>query len=137
MSQCVAFNTDGALIQSTQSVTDCTGYILISPTEYDLMIQTVEITPTEILTVFATVFGWVVFLGYLSYQVKIGKRTIGKAQAITNDAMHQRRFKMGEIFAAVDLGTVAAFIAATGVIIIGIAMGEKGVTIGKRNVKKA
>ena len=79
MSQCVVFNTDGTLIQSTQSVTDCTGYILISPTEYDLMIQTVEITPAEILAVFGIVFGWVVFLGYLSYQVKIGKRTIGKA----------------------------------------------------------
>lgn len=79
MSQCVVFNTDGTLIQSTQSVTDCSGFILISPTEYDLMIQSVEITPSEILSVFGIVFGWVVFLGYLSYQVKIGKRTIGKA----------------------------------------------------------
>lgn len=79
MSQCVVFNTDGTLTQSTQSVSDCTGYILISPTEYDLMVQTVEITPAEILAVFGIVFGWVVFLGYLSYQVKIGKRTIGKA----------------------------------------------------------
>lgn len=44
---------------------------------------------------------------------------------------------MADIFAAVDLSTVAAFIAATGAIIIGIAMGEKGITIGKRNIKKA
>lgn len=79
MSQCVVFNTDGTLIQSTQSSTDCTGYILISPTEYDLMIQTVEIDPIEITTVFGIVFGWVVFLAYVSYQVKIANKTIDLA----------------------------------------------------------
>ena len=80
MSQCVVFNTDGTLIQSTQSVTDCTGYILISPTEYDLMVQSVEIDPLEIATVFGIVFGWVVLLGYLSYQVKVANKTIDLAQ---------------------------------------------------------
>jgi hypothetical protein len=44
---------------------------------------------------------------------------------------------MGDIFAAVDLTTVAAFIVATGILIIGIAMSEKGIGISKRNVKKA
>jgi len=44
---------------------------------------------------------------------------------------------MADIFAAVDIGGVAAFVVATGVLIIGIAMGEKGVGIGKRNIRKA
>lgn len=44
---------------------------------------------------------------------------------------------MADIFAAVDLATVAAFIVATGLLIIGIALAEKGIAIGKRNVKKA
>ncbi|WP_259396889.1 hypothetical protein [Shewanella sp. SG41-3] len=44
---------------------------------------------------------------------------------------------MADIFAAVDLTTVAAFIVATGIIIIGIAMSEKGIGISKRNVRKA
>jgi|LUMG01.1.fsa_nt_gb hypothetical protein len=44
---------------------------------------------------------------------------------------------MADIFAAVDLGAVAAFVGATGAIIITIAMAEKGIGIGKRNVKKA
>lgn len=44
---------------------------------------------------------------------------------------------MADIFAAVDFSTVAAFVAATGVAIIGIAMGFKGVDLGKRGVRKA
>lgn len=44
---------------------------------------------------------------------------------------------MADIFAAVDLTTVAAFVGATGVIIIGISMAFKGITLGKRAVNKA
>jgi hypothetical protein len=44
---------------------------------------------------------------------------------------------MADIFAAVDLAAVTAFIVATGVLIIGITLAEKGVGIGKRNIRKA
>ena len=44
---------------------------------------------------------------------------------------------MADIFAAVDFTTVVAFVAATGVIVIGIAMAFKGIDLGKRGVKKA
>lgn len=44
---------------------------------------------------------------------------------------------MADIFAAVDLSTVAAFVAATGVVIIGINMGFKGIDLGKRGIRKA
>ncbi|WP_312197351.1 hypothetical protein [Stutzerimonas chloritidismutans] len=44
---------------------------------------------------------------------------------------------MTEIFAAVDLATVATWVGATGVLIIGIAMAFKGIDLGKRGVKKA
>lgn len=44
---------------------------------------------------------------------------------------------MAEIFAAVDLKAVATFVGATGVIILGITMAEKGIDISKRNAKKA
>ena len=44
---------------------------------------------------------------------------------------------MADIFAAVDLGSVATFIGATGVIIVGIAMAYKGITLAKRAVNKA
>ncbi|MHB0820285.1 hypothetical protein ACYCFK_18665 [Stutzerimonas stutzeri] len=44
---------------------------------------------------------------------------------------------MTEIFAAVDLGEVTAWVIATGVLIIGITMAFKGIDLGKRGVKKA
>lgn len=44
---------------------------------------------------------------------------------------------MADIFAAVDLSTVATFIGGAGVTIIGIAMAFKGITLGKRAVNKA
>ena len=44
---------------------------------------------------------------------------------------------MADIFAAVDLSTVATFVAATGVIVVGIAMAFKGITLSKRAVNKA
>ena len=44
---------------------------------------------------------------------------------------------MAEILAAVDLSSVALFVAATGVVIIGITMAFKSITLGKRGVNKA
>ncbi|WP_281422936.1 hypothetical protein [Thaumasiovibrio subtropicus] len=44
---------------------------------------------------------------------------------------------MADIFAAVDFTTVSAFVAATGATIILIAMGFKGIGLGKRAVRAA
>lgn len=44
---------------------------------------------------------------------------------------------MDAIFAAVDLSTVAAFAGATGVLIVGIALAFKGISLAKRGVNKA
>jgi hypothetical protein len=44
---------------------------------------------------------------------------------------------VADIFAAVDLSTVTAFVVATGVIIIGIALAFKGISLGKRGISKA
>lgn len=79
MAQCVGFNSDGFLMQSAQSVDSCTGYILVSPTEYNLAIQSIEIDPLEVLQVFGIVFGWVIFLGALSYKVKVSKGLVKMA----------------------------------------------------------
>jgi SAM-dependent MidA family methyltransferase len=48
-----------------------------------------------------------------------------------------RRFKMADIFAAVDFATVSTWAAATGAIVIGIAMTFKAIDLGKRGVRKA
>lgn len=44
---------------------------------------------------------------------------------------------MADIFAAVDMTTVAAWVAGVGVLVIGITMAFKGIDLGKRAVKKA
>lgn len=44
---------------------------------------------------------------------------------------------MDAIFAAVDLTKVATFVGATGVLVIGVAMAFKGISLGKRAVSKA
>lgn len=44
---------------------------------------------------------------------------------------------MADIFAAVDLTSVAAFVVAAGLLIVGIKLGEKGIAIAKRNISKA
>lgn len=44
---------------------------------------------------------------------------------------------MDEIFAAVDLSSVATWVGATGVLIIGIVMAFKGIDLAKRGVRKA
>ena len=44
---------------------------------------------------------------------------------------------MQQIFDAVDLATVATWVGATGVIIVGIALAFKGIDLGKRGIRKA
>jgi len=44
---------------------------------------------------------------------------------------------MTEIFAAVDLSSVAAFVGGAGVLVVGIALAYKGITLAKRAVAKA
>lgn len=44
---------------------------------------------------------------------------------------------MEAIFEAVDLSSVATWVAGAGVLIIGIAMAFKGISLGKRAVNKA
>jgi len=44
---------------------------------------------------------------------------------------------MTEIFAAVDLAGVATFVGAAGVLIVGVALAFKGITLAKRAVNKA
>ncbi len=44
---------------------------------------------------------------------------------------------MTEIFAAVDFATVATWVGATGVAIVGIAMAFKGISLAKRGVSRA
>jgi hypothetical protein len=76
MAQCVNSNPEGFIVLQAQSVDECTGYILVSPTEYSLAVQSIEITSSELLEVFGIVFGWVILLGAISYYVKVATKLI-------------------------------------------------------------
>lgn len=43
---------------------------------------------------------------------------------------------MASILAAVDIASVATFVAATGVLVVGVALAFKGITLGKRAINK-
>lgn len=44
---------------------------------------------------------------------------------------------MGDIFAAIDLSTVQTAVVAAGVLIVGIALALKGISLAKRAIGKA
>jgi len=44
---------------------------------------------------------------------------------------------MAEIFGAIDLSGVVGFVVAAGVVIVGIALAMKGISLAKRAVNKA
>lgn len=43
---------------------------------------------------------------------------------------------MASILAAVDITSVATFVGATGVLVVGVALAFKGITLGKRAINK-
>lgn len=79
MPQCVDVTPEGYLVVSAESPQQCTGYMVITQNEYQLWYETVQIDPSEVLAVFGIVFGWVIFLGYLSYNVKVARNVVNKA----------------------------------------------------------
>jgi len=79
MASCVGFDLDGVLRMLDDSVSECQGFILMSATEYNIAFQTLDITASQITTVFSIAFGWVILLGGLSYKIKVANSTIKQA----------------------------------------------------------
>ncbi|SOZ97313.1 phage coat protein [Cupriavidus taiwanensis] len=61
----------------------------------------------------------------------------GAALAAVMGSAHAQAAGVADIFAAVDLSTVSTFVIATGVVIVGIALAFKGISLAKRGVNKA
>jgi hypothetical protein len=77
MAVCTLVDESGYVRQSVQSVEECTGYILVSPSEYHATVDTFAPTSEGIATAFSWGFGSVVVIGYLSaYAVGVAKRLI-------------------------------------------------------------
>ncbi len=76
MASCVTFDNDGILRKSLQSTDECQGYILISPVEHQLMIQTVDITPQMVVGVFSIAFATIIALSAVAFKVNFSKKLV-------------------------------------------------------------
>jgi hypothetical protein len=79
MALCVSTLEDGTLLTSTSSPDQCNGYILIDSNEYQLMVQTYDITPLDIAESFTWGFGTFISFWFLSYVIKNARMVIKKA----------------------------------------------------------
>ncbi|MEN3159610.1 hypothetical protein ABC502_14615 [Alkalimonas sp. NCh-2] len=76
--QCTIPQQDGILIFTADTAADCTGYWLVPASEYAAYLSSVEITVADVTSAFLWGFGTVVFLAFLSYQVRIGTSIVRK-----------------------------------------------------------
>lgn len=67
---------------------------------------------------------------------KYGARASAGVASVLAVAAHATGTPMDEIFAAVDLSTVAAAVLVIGLAVIGITMAFKAIDLGKRGVRK-
>lgn len=79
MALCVIANPDGSLTSSPVTVEDCSGYVLVDSNEYQLMLQTYDITPLHIAQAFTWGFGTYISFWFLSYVIKNARKTIKAA----------------------------------------------------------
>lgn len=76
MAVCVTPDVNNYLVADITTVADCTAYVLVDSNEYQLMIQSYDITPFEILQAFTWGFGTYITFWFLTYCVKNGKSLI-------------------------------------------------------------
>lgn len=74
MAQCVLV-INGALVQDISPPDTCPGYVLLTPTDYQLLAP-VAFTPADILAVWAWGFGPVVGVWALAYPVRLVLKAI-------------------------------------------------------------
>jgi hypothetical protein len=79
--QCITINVFGN-VQKVNANADGTcpsnAYILLNNADYSLMVQSYNITPEQVLSVFSWGFGVVLFFWSLGYAVGVAKQMINK-----------------------------------------------------------
>jgi hypothetical protein len=76
--QCIYLNADGTLTPTTQTLEECTGYVLVPSHEAASYVNSVQITALEVGESFIWGFGLIVFFGFLSFKVKAARMVINK-----------------------------------------------------------
>jgi len=79
MAICAAVDNEFFVRQSVQTLDECTGYVLVAPSEYRAATDAFTPTPEGVATAFMWGFGAVVVLGYFSsYAIGVAKMVIRK-----------------------------------------------------------
>jgi hypothetical protein len=78
MSICAEIDNGGYLIQSVQSLQDCSHFVVLSATEYGLISSMAMPTPAELLYLYTWGMGAVLLPWSIAYAVGVAKRVISK-----------------------------------------------------------
>lgn len=76
--QCVHPQQDGTFIFTADTAADCSGYWLVTATEYNAYLTAVEITVADVTAAFMWGFGTIVFLSFLAFKVHLGTSIVRK-----------------------------------------------------------
>jgi len=77
--QCIKLKTNGTLqIENLNADGTCSNYVLLQQSDYSLMVQSYNITPEQVLSVFSWGFGVVLLFWSLGYAIGAAKMAISK-----------------------------------------------------------
>lgn len=74
--QCIYLNADGTLSATSETLEQCSGYVLVPAHDAAAYVNSIQITALDISSAFTWGFGLVVGFGFLSYKVKIARTAI-------------------------------------------------------------
>ncbi len=76
LAQCAYPQQDGTFIFTADTAAACTGYWLVTASEYSAYLSAVEITVADVTAAFMWGFGAIVFFSFLAFKVEMATRTI-------------------------------------------------------------
>ena len=74
MALCAEVTPEGFVKSTSIPAESCTGVLLISPSEYSMNYQLVNVTASDYAAVFFGAFGFVILMASLGWKIKISSR---------------------------------------------------------------
>ena len=76
--QCIYLNADGTLTPTSETLEQCSGYVLVPSHDASSYVESIQITALEVGGAFTWAFGLIITFGFLSYKAKAAKLVINK-----------------------------------------------------------
>lgn len=74
--QCIYLNADGTLSPTSETLEQCSGYVLVPSHDAAAYVESIQITALDVAESFTWGFGLMIFFGFLSYKAKVAKMVI-------------------------------------------------------------